>query len=134
VAKIAAMPLGRVASAQSVSGAGGISADADVVNIAVVNTVAGRRYRITGSLVGSMVGAAGNLFVKLTDGTSQLAAGIFSVPAASFVSPVVVVEITPTAGAHNYRLRASTSGGAATFTLAGGAGQPHSLIVEDIGV
>lgn len=123
----------RLVSGSSTSGAGGISADTDVVNTGNVTTLAGHRYKITGMLVGSMVGAGGNLFVKLTDGTTQLAAAIVTVAAASYASPTVVVEVTPTPGVHNYRLRASTSGGGATFTLAGAAGQPHTLIVEDMG-
>ncbi len=129
-------PLGTLGYAQVVSGQLSISSEVDLTGLAVTVTVqAGRRIRITGSVSEFDNDAnAGAITGRIKEGSTGL--GMFlasSIVASGFVSAWGSVVITPTQGAHTYKLSAQKSVGAGTVSLFAAATQPAFILVEDIG-
>jgi len=120
---------GVVAKGTSTSSASGIGADTTIISV-TATLVAGRRYRLAGTLqVGSSTANAIQ-FAKITDNAltqlsvdNEISTTVNTLEPVAYVEPVVSGPVT-------YLLRASST---QTFALNGASFQPHVFTVEDVG-
>lgn len=134
IARINALPKGRMAWAQSTSNASGITtAPVDVVSV-TFTAEAGRRYKVSGSAVWVTAAGANAVQVILTDGANAVLNAIaFTMAISGYASGGPTIEIPPgAAGSRTYKLRISTN--QSTLSLNGAVGQMHWIMVEDVGV
>lgn len=106
----------------------------DIVSV-TVTTIAGRRYKVTGHVNGSLDTADHWLFTKLMEGATQFgydslsSAGPWSDAQGALHMEAIVA---PSAGSHTYKIQAvATLNGIAT--IIDSTGGPGFIIVEDIG-
>lgn len=130
---VAFLPRGRMATAQSTLSTGGITTDATVVEIANLAVPAGRRLRVSFS-VNVQLSAGGNVFAKITDGANTQLQAVVVTTATGYQGPQVWLEVAPSASPRTMTFRGRVSFVGGTLTLQGGTTQPHTLMVEDIGV
>lgn len=127
---------GTLGYAQVVANQTGIgAADTDLTSLTTAVTVGtNRRVRITGWAIFQQQVAVGAVSLKIFEGGGQLQNNTTqsaSFGANGFITLVSVVALTPTAGAHTYKLAARTSSN--TVDLNAGATFPAFILVEDIG-
>lgn len=127
------MPWGRLGHATSTTTQASLSTEADVTGMTVTWTaVANRYYKITGFLLPQTTGAITvNGFI--TDAANTHISGIaLTYPGAGFGNlHLVSAPFAVSSGSVTYKLRISTASGTASTYC--GAGQPHIMIVEDVG-
>ncbi len=130
-APVSASTLGTLGYAQVTSNQTGISTQVDITNLSAAVTVgAGRRVRITGYVVFQQRTGNGNVQLFIMEGATQLQfAGGQGTPSTVTTLPIAVV-LTPTTGAHTYKLQCSTTGSTVDVE---GAVAPCFVLVEDIG-
>ena len=128
------VPGGVLGYAQVTANQAGITAAADLTGLSVTVTVAaGRRIRITSDTYFTHSLSAGNIFTYINEGGTQLTQRDKVQPTAGVGAPHhLEVVLTPSAGEHTYKLRASTPSGTAELQAA--ATYPSFILVEDIGV
>jgi len=132
-------PLGEVA--QILIGAGGPSGIAASVTDLTFGgapmsvtfaALAGRKYKITGSVRALQNTSTGINELSIRDGSNTvLGKSTITATAASWVQHHAIARVTPAAGSVTYKLSMSTTAG--TTDPFGAATQPMTLIVEDIG-
>lgn len=125
---------GTLGYAQVVADQTGITTTVDLTGLSVAATVgSGRRVKVSGH-VGQFNRTAGTVtFVALYvyEGVTQLVGATEAVPN-TYGGADVQVVLTPSAGAHTYKLRAATDA-IGTVTMTAGAVTPAFILVEDIG-
>lgn len=128
----------QIGHADTSSGQSGISTTiVDLTSLSVAVTVAAaRRIRITGSVTFHNLAAGANwVALSIAEGSTQLndALGNFGATGTNqqYGTVDVAVVLTPSAGAHTYKLRAMATG-ASVNTLASATRKPF-ILVEDIG-
>jgi hypothetical protein len=128
----ARMPGGWIGDAKVTAPQAGITGETDLTGLSVAVTVGTNRRIKISAAVSVARGAGGDAALYVKEGSTYLqAAEILS--SAADVGPVsTFVTLTPSAGAHTYKLTLSSLGGAAV-TLNAAAAQPAMLLVEDIG-
>lgn len=133
--RLSGVPLGTLTGgyAQAVVNQTGISAIADLTGLTVTVTVgSGRRIRISGNVGVLQRTSAATADVDIFEGVTQLRRAFtgLAINGAQTLAPSVV--LTPSAGAHTYKLRAATTAG--TVETVAAATDPCWILVEDIGV
>lgn len=106
----------------------------DLTNLAVpVTVVAGRRIKITAKCdFATSAGTGTQTELRIMEGATQVQRGKIEAPVATSESVMVSAVLTPSAGAHTYKLAAITGNG--TVVMVAGADLPAYILVEDIGV
>lgn len=126
---------GTLGYAQAVATQSGISTVADLTSLSAAVTVgAGRRIRISCQTRVQSATAAGNIVLSIQEGATILAdAVIVPIPSATGQwTMMCTVILTPSTGAHTYKLTLQTSAG--TVNSFASATEPAFILVEDIGV
>ncbi len=114
---------------------GTFTAETDLTGLSVAVTAAtARRIRITGQVrLASSIGGD-RVSVNIKEGTTRFNASLLSTVTANLgITLVVQAVITPTAGAHTYKLSAARSNGTGNVTSQALADTPAFILVEDIG-
>lgn len=123
--------------AQITADQGSITTEADITSLSVAVTVgAGRRIRIT-AFTGSVKSTVANDYIALTikEGGTQLTTGTVSPPnGTNGLTATVSVVLTPSTGAHTYKVACARVVGSGTVTFGATATNPAYILVEDIGV
>ncbi len=128
---------GTLGYAQVVADQTGITTETDLTGLSVAVTVgASRRIRVTASGLVTNTVAQDEFILHIKEGATVLQRAAYD----SFINatsrPVAVersVILTPTAGAHTYKLSLLRNQGTGTLTLAAGATYPAFILCEDIG-
>lgn len=125
---------GTLGYAQTTVDQSGISALVDLTNLSVAVTVGtGRRIKITGQARVNNDGTAGTVLAYIREGATVL--NLFaanSIIANGFTLTRGDAILTPSAGAHTYKLSMEKAG-AGTFVVDVDATFPAFILVEDIG-
>lgn len=111
-----------------------ITAEVDLTGLTVtVTTVASRRYRITACV--SVAGTDTNtLAVAIKEGATKLQDVSITLGATAQQDTLSgFVVLTPSAGAHTYKLTMRRAIGAGTSTMFAAADTPAFILIEDIG-
>lgn len=137
-AHVDSLPAGWLGYLPRTSDQTGITTEVDVSGVTVTLTLnANRRIRVTGYTSGFlMTSATGVAQLSVYDGAGQIAyarvpcaiANVSMNPAA-----VAVAVVTPGAGSHTYKLRASLVTGSGSVTIAADVDRACFILVEDIG-
>lgn len=123
--------------AQITADSAAFSAQTDIAGLAAPVTVgSGRRVRITAScawLDGSVTGDTFNW--EIWEGATRLNGKLnLQVPSSGHTEvPVAIAVVTPSAGAHTYKVSAIRAAGTGTGTIRAGATYPAFIQVEDVG-
>lgn len=133
---LTAVPWGTLGYAQAVVDQLGITTITDLTNLSAAVTVgAGRRIRIS---AGGIVSAdtVGNIEHQLSirEGATFKQVSILLSSAANYMSHHFSVVLTPSTGAHTYKVSLAKTGGAGTVGLRADALNPAYILVEDIGL
>jgi hypothetical protein len=132
----AANPLGVLGYAQVTANQTGITSEVDLTGLSVAVTV-GTNRRIRISYVGEhLSSASGDVTqVKIMEGTTELHNGAQHLGSGAGVSNIVTTStvLTPTAGAHTYKMRALRAAGSGSITASANATRKSYILVEDIG-
>lgn len=131
--RVDAAPRGWLGYAQTTAQQLAVGAAAtDLAGLSVAVTVAAsRQIRIRGQVSVLQQTAAGNVFLQVREGTTVLQDVPVTVGVNAYGTLSIESVITPTAGAHTYKLSLFTSAGA--LDTQGSATRPHFILVEDIG-
>lgn len=124
--------------AQVTSGQSGITSVTDLTSLSVaVNVEAGRRLRITGhGQLGVTASAATSAVGTVREGSTELGRfGSVINETANAISQMTEgsVVVTPSAGAHTYKLSLERGAGSGTASLVASATNPAFILVMDIG-
>ncbi len=106
----------------------------DLTGLSIAVTVgSGRTLRITGQAMLQSKGSAHGSELAVYEGATRLNTGRIEAEAQDSFSTCVVVAyiVSPSAGSHTYKLRATAS--ANTTDMLAGADFPAFILVEDIG-
>lgn len=129
------VPGGTLGYAQVTENQGTITAAVDLTGLTVsVTAGASRRLLITaqGTFFSSVAGDFVGLFIN--EGATVLNQTTAHMGAAGSGQGITIsAVITPTAGAHTYKLRASRAAGTGIAALQAAAAQPAYILVQDIG-
>lgn len=122
---------GELGYAQSVTVQPGITAVVDVTGGSkTVMVGAGRRIRISGQGGASSTVADDQAIGRIKEGATELGVWLYGrLPGNGSGSAI----LTPTAGAHTYKLTIERAAGTGTVTLGASATNPCFILVEDIG-
>lgn len=126
--------LGTLAYAATATNQGGIQAETDVTGAVITPTIgAGRRIRLSfGGICSDTTTAGTTIGIRIREGATQILFTRFETYSASAGTGLYVygsVIITPTAGAHTYKLTATIDNGGGTGQVNGGT----YILAEDIG-
>lgn len=127
---------GKIGYAQITADQTGITSETDITGLSVTVTVgAGRRIRIQAFVpywITSVAGDRGELRIKesttilsFTESTNPGTAGNFGVNC--------FAVLTPSAGAHTYKIAWTRAAGTGSHTFGGSTSAPAFILVEDIG-
>lgn len=97
-----------------------------------VTVAAGRRIRITGFAVTIARSAVGTLRLYVRESTTTLGTSVITCPVNTRVTHNLPVILTPSAGAHTYKLSLNVD--ANTCETEASSTEPVWVLVEDIGV
>lgn len=101
----------------------------DLLTLPAITVPAGRYIRITGQGIFALTGSATDAIGTINEGATELQR--FAQMSTSLNQSMGAVILTPSAGAHTYKLRAYGVGGMINFEAA--ATRPGFILVEDIG-
>lgn len=132
----ASVPKGTLGYATN-SGAQTPTSGTDLTGLTTTVTVGtGRRIRISARVAVSSVSVTGSFYsITVYEGASAVGGGdvLFTSDSTGFQGTVYIETIlTPTAGAHTYKLKFGSGSG--TMTTAYSSASPSYILVEDIGV
>ena len=132
-ASAAQIPWGWLGYAQVTAGQGSITTAVDLTGLSVSVTVAAsRRVRVSWSTRYSGSGGGMSITTKCMEGATQLQMAEAQVASNLFGLTIGgAVVLTPSAGAHTYKLQAQGNSG--TAQLVASATDPSWLLVEDLG-
>lgn len=125
---------GQLNYAQIVVSQATISAEVDVTGLSIAVTVGtGRRIKVSGEAFFLNDATAGQAAFKIYEGVTTLVDRPTGMIANENGSVHASVILTPSVGAHTYKIRATKFVGAGTVTLGATATQPAYILAEDIG-
>jgi hypothetical protein len=128
------LPGGWIGYAEVTANQAGIVAETDLTSLTVTVTVGtSRRIRVRAQARASKSVADGNVVLYVKEGATYLT-GIDAQMANTTAETTIAgdVILTPTSGAHTYKL-AMNLAGTGTVTMGAGAAYPAFILVEDIG-
>lgn len=107
----------------------------DLTGLSVAVTAgADRRLKITGSCHAASPTAADEVDLYIREGSTTLQQRVLTVGTAGRIYALHAIAIvTPTAGAHTYKLSMARTAGAGSAFMGAGALYPAFILVEDIG-
>lgn len=132
-----AVPAGTLGYAQVVANQGTFTGTTDLTSLTVtVSVAAGRRIKITGQCVLSSSVTSDSAALLILEGVTTLqdANAQLGVTGQFGATCTAIVILTPTVGAHTYKLTAQRIAGSGNITMDASAPQPAFILVEDIGV
>jgi hypothetical protein len=131
-----AVPGGELAYAQVTANQGPITGDVDLTGLSVtVDVAAGRRIRISGEANMQSSVVNDRLGLEIAEGAVQMqAARQRAVIANDSVRLLGSITLTPTAGAHTYKLMGGRLSGTGSVTMVAGPTNPALIQVEDLGL
>jgi hypothetical protein len=135
-ANVNKIPGGWIGYAEVTANQGSITAQVDLTGLSVAVTVgSSRRLRITAQAHFASTVASDGVALFIQEGATTLNVLGLQLPTSAGVTQGITCAavITPTAGAHTYKLQASRNTGTGTVNLAASATQPAFILVEDIG-
>lgn len=127
---------GQLGYAQATANQGAITTEVDLTNLTTTVTVGtGRRISIRGRVAFSNTAADNRMDLNIKEAAAVLQRGFVQsvVTSANAQTVETSIVLTPTAGAHTYKLAAARGTGAGTVTMEAGADFPAYILVEDIG-
>ena len=132
---VAALPLGEIGYAERTSNLTGITALQDLTGLSVAVVVGtSRRIRITAHVNLSATVANDSAAVVIREGSTTLREAATVLPVASRPQTVTCqVIVTPSSGAHTYKLSAQRDAGSGTVSVEAAATRPAFILVEDLG-
>lgn len=132
----AATPLGTLGYAQVVADQTGITTEVDLTGLSVAVTVGtGRRIEIIGSIGWFSTVADDTVLLAIKEGVDIHQFERDTGPVAGRADGMEkTVVLTPTAGAHTYKLSLRLETGTGTVTMQAGSNHPAFILVKDIGV
>jgi hypothetical protein len=123
---------GWIGYAQVVAQQSSITSVVDLTGLSVTVTVgASRRLLITGYVQLAQQASSGLAEMDIYEGSTQLARTYVNVAASGFAVVLASVVLTPSTGAHTYKLRALTSAG--SLVINAEPPNPAYILVQDIG-
>jgi hypothetical protein len=134
---VAALPTGTLSGgyAAVTANQATITTEVDLTGLTVTVTVgAGRRIRISADLAFVTTVSGGLPRVRIKEGATQLQERSMSTGSTSAESIAPSVVLTPSTGAHTYKLTALLALGSGSMSLSASATAPAYILVEDIGV
>lgn len=135
MARLDALPLGKLGYAQVVANQAGITGEVDLAGLAVtVNVAANRRIKITVKVPMFSSVADDVAEVRIKEGAVQLQNAVaLCRPANVAYAPFNQVALTPAAGAHTYKVTGLRNAGTGNVTMYATATTPAYILVEDDG-
>lgn len=135
---MALLPQGTLGQALVTANQTSITTTVDVTGLTKAVTVgAGRRIKISVQLSGQSTVAGDNFAVTINEGATVLDQVLVSLSTANLQVPFVLFTIlTPTTGAHTYKVTIGRVAGTGTLTMVAGTGATNpiaKLLIEDIG-
>lgn len=125
---------GQLNYAQIVASQTGVSAEVDIAGLSIAVTVGtGRRIKISSEAFFLNDATAGQAALKIFEGAATLQDRPTGMIANENGSIHASVILTPSAGAHTYKIRATKFIGAGTVSFGASATQPAYILAEDIG-
>lgn len=126
---------GQLGYAQVVANQGSITTLVDLTSLSVAVTVGtGRRVKITGSVLAGSTVAADTIDLLIRESTTTLQIAEFRNGSTNSTESLQVIYVlTPSAGAHTYKLSMQRAAGSGTITMTAAATAPAFILVEDIG-
>lgn len=128
------LPGGWIGYAEVTANQGSVTAEVDLTSLTLSVTVnTNRRIRITGKVQITSTVAGDGSKLRIKESTTTLnAADNATISGGGGVFIQAVAVITPTAGAHTFKLSLTRSG-TGTVTMNASATEPAFILVEDIG-
>lgn len=128
-------PLGILGYAQVVANQGGITTETDLTGLSVVvNVGASRRIKITGHIHVASPASHDIMQLNIKESTTVLQSDrVHQGEVAGFQTLHGQIVISPSVGAHTYKLSLLRDTGSGTLTLTAGATLPCFILIEDIG-
>ncbi len=121
--------------AQAVASQGGITTVVDLTSLTVtVTPLAGRRIKITGSIIVQSTVANDAILMRIQEGATVLHGAqmhVLVINQDDTLEKTVILQ--PTASAHTYKLTLQRAAGTGTITMSAAGTQPAFILVEDIG-
>jgi len=130
----ASVPVGQLAYAQVTANQSGITTEVDITGL-IVNVVvpAGRTLRITGFLCPFTTVADDTFLGRIYQDGVQIQQGLVGmhITATGYTLPLVT-EVSPSAGAHTYKITGMRNNGSGSESNFAAAANPCFIMVEDI--
>jgi hypothetical protein len=129
------VPRGVLGYSQVTADQGSITTEVDLTSLSsAVTALASRRLKITGSVRFASTVVNDRVDLRIFEGGTQLQARAVALNNANASEGVeVFVYITPSVGAHTYKLTATRVTGTGTITMGASATTPAFIVVEDVG-
>lgn len=132
----AAIPAGKIGYTQITANVTGITTQADLGVASTVTVGSGRRIRVSAFCAG-VTGTLAAAFLYIMEGATQLVVADLPTLAAATAAynskADASVILTPSAGAHTYKLQGKNDGTANAAVFNAAATYPTYILVEDIG-
>lgn len=129
------MPAGTLANPSTTTAQGSITTLTDLTSLSATVTVgAGRRIKITGKVKAVSSVTTDGIDLRIREGSTDLdiCDGVGNATD-SQVDLKAMAIVTPSAGAHTYKLSLERRAGTGTVTTSAAAATPCFLLIEDIG-
>lgn len=133
-ANVNKLPGGWIGYAEVTANQGGITTEIDLTSLSVAVTVGtSRRIRISyiGSVATSVSGDTAVAYIK--EGAAYLQQSALTMPSGANEVVNSSVVLTPTAGAHTYKITMARLAGTGTLQHTVSATSPGYILVEDLG-
>lgn len=134
-ANLARLPGGWIGVSEATANQGSIgTTSTDLTNLSVAVTVGtSRRIRVSVFCNISMQTASNRALLRLQEGATQLAEARKDIVVDNHASFNVSVILTPTAGAHTYKITARVLNAGSSLTSEASSTAPAYILVEDLG-
>jgi hypothetical protein len=132
VARLDDLPMGVLGYAQTTSAAVAFTAESDIISV-TVTVGTSRRIKVSAQALVALSVADGRIGMEIKEGATYLWQGSVSPNTTSAVTVAHSVVLTPTSGAHTYKLALVRREGTGSLTLPGGTTIATFILVEDLG-
>lgn len=120
--------------AQAVSDQTGITTETDLTTLSVTVTVgASRRIRVSSQLSPYSTVAGDSVWGRIKEGATTLQFSQATMNGAQAESTTITAIVSPSAGAHTYKVSLTRQGGTGSVTSQASSTAPAFICVEDVG-